>query len=95
LAGVGSVVPLGTAIVAVFTSVPVAEAARLALNVYVAEAPTAKFTVSEIEPVPDAAQDAPIEAAQVHVAPLSALGNESAIVAPTTFDGPTFVATIV
>lgn len=95
LPGIGSVVPLGTVTVAVFASVPVAFAATVAVNVYVTVAPTAMFTVSEILPVPEAEHTAPADAAQVHVAPLSTLGNTSATVAPTTFDGPTFVATIV
>jgi hypothetical protein len=94
LPGVGSVVPLGTVIVAVFTNEPVAEALRFAVNVYVAVAPTAKFTVSEMFPVPLAAHVAPDDATHDHVAPLNVPGSESATVAPTTFDGPLFEATI-
>ena len=58
-------------------------------------APTGRFTVSEIDPVPLGEHDAPLDAAQVHVAPLRTAGNESVTVAPLTDDGPTFVATIV
>jgi uncharacterized membrane protein len=46
-------------------------------------------------PVPLAAQRAPAEARQVHVAPVSEAGNESVTVAPVTNDGPTLVTTIV
>ena len=45
--------------------------------------------------MPLAAHDAPSVGTQVQVALLSALGSESATVAPTTFDGPALDATIV
>ena len=57
--------------------------------------PTGKFTVSLMLPDPDAAHEAPLDATQVHVAPLSALGNVSETVAPVAADGPAFDATIV
>ena len=53
-AGTGSVVPDAGVIVAVFDSVPVAEAATVAVSVKVIEPPTVMFTVVEIAPVPDA-----------------------------------------
>lgn len=47
-------------------------------------------------PLPDAdTHDDPTDAVQVHVAPESDAGSVSVIVAPVTFDGPLFVATIV
>jgi hypothetical protein len=50
---------------------------------------------SEMLPVPLAAHVAPADAAHVHVAPLSVLGNASATIAPATFEGPEFLATMV
>jgi hypothetical protein len=94
-AGVGSVADPPTATDAVFAKVPVADAEILAVNVYVAVPPTGRFTVSIMFPVPEAAHEAPLEAAHVHVAPLSALGNVSDTVAPIAADGPAFEATIV
>ena len=95
LPGVGSVVPVGAAMVAVFAKVPVAEALTVAVSVYVAVAPSGRLMVSLMFPVPDAAQVAPAVATQVHAAAVSDAGSVSVMVAPTTFDGPAFVATMV
>ena len=57
--------------------------------------PTGSVTVSLILPTPDAPHDAPLDATQLHVAPLSALGNVSVTVTPDAADGPAFEATIV
>ena len=46
-------------------------------------------------PVPDAPQDAPLDAEHVHVALFSVLGNVSVTLAAITFDGPLFLATTV
>jgi hypothetical protein len=92
---VGSTTVPGAVMVAEFVSEPVAPGATVAITVYVAVAPTLRFTVSLMLPVPLAAHDAPDEATQVHVADRSVAGMMSATVAPTTFDGPLFVATIV
>ena len=93
--GVGSVVPLGAATVAVFVSVPVAVAEIVPDTVYVAVAPTGSVTVSLMEPVPEFPHDAPELAAHVQATPVSAAGTESVTVAPTANDGPRFVTTIV
>jgi hypothetical protein len=61
----------------------------------VAWPPDNRLTVSLIEPEPDALQLEPLEATHVHVAPVSEADSESETVAPTTSDGPLFVATIV
>ena len=94
-AEIGSVVPDGTATVAVLVSEPVALGEIFAVNVYVTVPPTGNDTVSLILPVPLAAQPAPLDATHDHVAPLSALGNASETVTPDTSDGPLFDATIV
>ena len=60
-----------------------------------AVAPTARLTVSFIEPVPLAAHVAPAEAAQVHVAPVSSAVSVSVIGVPLAIDGPLFNATMV
>ena len=93
LPGVESVVPVGVAIDAVFASEPVAPEATVAVNVYVAVAPTVKLTVSEMLPAPLAPHDAPDDAAHVHVASERDDGSVSVTVAPVTSDGPLFVAT--
>jgi hypothetical protein len=64
-------------------------------NVYVTLEPTGRFTVSAIEPVPLAVQDAPEAATQVHVAPVSSGGNVSTTEAPMTDEGPLLEATMV
>ena len=95
LPGVGSVVPVGAAMVAVFAKVPVAEALTVAVSVYVAVAPSGRLMVSVMLPVPDAAQVAPGDGTQVQVAPVSVAGRVSVMVAPAAFDGPALVAMIV
>ena len=96
LPGVGSVVPPGGVTVAVLASVPVADAATLAVSVNVAVPAGARLTVALMLPEPLAGQVEPVPAAtHVHVAPLNAAGNVSVTVAPVTNDGPPLVATIV
>ena len=92
---VGSVADPPGETVAVLASVPVADAEIMAARVYVAVPPTGRLTVSEMLPVPLAAQLAPPEATHDHVAPLSAPGIVSDTVAPTAADGPAFDTTIV
>ena len=96
LAGELSATPLGTLMVAVLASVPVAEAATVAVRVKVAAPETGRFTDVEIEPEPlGAAQVPPAEAAHVQVAPVRVAGSVSVTVAPVTTDGPLLDATIV
>lgn len=57
--------------------------------------PDNRLIVSTIEPVPVPVHVEPLDAAHVQVAADSDAGSVSAIVAPTTFDGPAFAATIV
>ena len=98
LPGVGSVVPPGTAALAVFTSEPVAEAETVPDTTYVATAPEFSETVVEIEfPEPDAAphEPVPVVIEQVQVTPVTAAGTVSDTVAPATFDGPLFVTVTV
>ena len=95
LPGVGSVVPAGTATVAVLTSMPVAAADSVAVSVYVTLAPAGRLTVSAMLPLPDAVHVPPPAPTQVHVAPVSAAGSVSITVAPLTALGPAFDATIV
>jgi hypothetical protein len=63
--------------------------------VYVTVAPTGRFTVSVMFPVPLPLQVAPPAGAHVHAAPRSDAGGVSVTVAPVTAVGPLFVATIV
>jgi len=95
LAGVGSVVPPGRATLAVLASVPVAVAEMMPVSANVAVPPASNETVALIEPVPDAGQDDPTDAVQVHVAPAIVPGTVSVTVPPVTTDGPEFDATIV
>ena len=57
--------------------------------------PDSRLMVSLIEPVPDGAQVEPADAVHVHVALLNDAGSVSVMVAPVTFEGPAFVATMV
>lgn len=95
LAGVGSVMPAGAAMVAVLDSVPVAVEATVAFTVYVTLAPMGRFTVSLMLPLPDAVQVPPPEAVQVQVALVRAAGNVSVTVAPVTPAGPALLAVTV
>ena len=91
----GSLTPLGGAIVAVFDSVPVAFADSVPVTVNVTEPPAARSTLSARSPLPLAAHAEPGDAAQVHVAPVSATGSTSVTVAPVTALGPALLAVIV
>jgi hypothetical protein len=96
LAGVGSVTPTGAAIDAVFTKLPVAAAATVAVIEKVAPAPTGRSTVVLTLPLPLlAAQDPPAVGTHVHVDPLSVAGIVSMTGAAMTDDGPVLVATTV
>ena len=95
LPGVGSVVPDGTATVAVLLSEPVADALTVALTVYVAVPLANRFTVSLMLPLPDALQLEPEDAVHVQVTLVRLAGIVSLTVAPVTSLGPLFVATIV
>ena len=95
-AGDNSVTPTGAAMVAVFMSSPVAPGSMLATIVIVTVPPTGTSLSTLTSPVPEAVpQPAPVAATHVQVAPVSAAGSVSPIVAPTTFEGPTLVAVIV
>ena len=95
-AALGSVTPLGAAIVAVLTSDPVADALMVAVSVNVAVPPDSKLVVVLMFPDPEAAAHVePAEAAHVQVAPVSEAGSVSEMVAPVTPDGPAFAAVIV
>jgi hypothetical protein len=92
----GSVVPVGAAIVAVLSIEPVAVGAMVATNVYVAIPSTARLAVVLMLPTPEgAAQVEPVDATQVHVALINAAGRLSVMTAPETADGPLFVAVMV
>jgi hypothetical protein len=93
-AGTGSVTPPGTATVAVFTRLPVADALIVALTVYVTLPPAGRLTVLLMLPFPLAGQVPPPAPAHVHVAVKDA-GNVSATVAPVTLLGPALLAVIV
>ena len=94
-AGVGSVDPPGSEIVAVLAREPVALAEMLPVTVNVAVPLVSRVTEALMEPEPDAGQDEPAEAAQVHVTPESEAGIVSATVAAVIVEGPALVATIV
>jgi hypothetical protein len=93
-AATGSVVPVGTATVAVLTIEPVADAVPVTVTVTLLPALAAMFAVRPTAlPVPEAAPHAAVPAAtQVHVTDVR-FGTVSAIVAPVTLLGPLFVAT--
>ena len=57
--------------------------------------PASRLMVSVMLALPVAVQVEPLDATQVHVAPLNGAGSVSVIVAPVTLDGPLLVATIV
>jgi hypothetical protein len=95
LAGVGSVVPPGSAMLAVLANEPVALGEIRPVTVNVAVPPDNNVTDALIEPEPDAGHDEPADAAQVHVTPLSAAGIVSVTVAAVIVDGPPFEETIV
>jgi hypothetical protein len=91
-----SVMPDGAVIVAVFTRFPVADDLIVAVAVYVRLPPLGKSIVPLRLPVPlPAGQFAPPADAHDQETPVIAAGNESAIVAPVTLDGPAFEKTIV
>lgn len=86
---VGSEEPDGGATVAVLVSVDKVSAATVAVIVYVAFPPLARFTVELMLPVPEIApQLEPLEARQVQVAFVSFAGKVSTTAAPTTALGP-------
>ena len=76
-AAVSSGMAAGPATFAVLESVPVNVDARVAVIVYVAEAPTARLAVVLSEPLPLAVQLDPADAVHVHVATLSPAGRAS------------------
>lgn len=93
--GVGSVVPAGAAIVAVFESEPVAESEIGDITVNVTEPPDGRFTVWFMLPEPEAPHDPPAEPVHVQFDPVIAAGRTSVTVAPVTLLGPALVAVIV
>ena len=96
LAGVGSVRPVGGAIVAVLVIVPVVVGATVAVRVNVADPDETRSTVVAIDPVPlVAAQLLGATAVQVQVAPVRAGGTVSVTGAAITLKGPVLVTTMV
>ena len=95
LPGVGSVLPPGSAMLAVLASDPVALAEIVPVTVNVAVPPLNRVTDALMEPAPDAGHDEPADAVHVHVTPLSAAGIVSVTVAAVIVDGPALEATIV
>ena len=95
LAVVGSIAPVGAAMLAVLMSDPEPAGEIFAVSVKVTFPPTGMFTDALIDPVPEAGHDAPVLAAHVHVAPVRTAGNVSVTVAPMAADGPLLVATMV
>jgi hypothetical protein len=94
LAAVGSVTPAGGAMLALLTSVPVADGTTTPVTVNVTEPPTGSVTDALMLPLPLVGHVPPAVPAHVHETPLSVAGIVSATVAPVTADGPAFVATI-
>ena len=94
--GVGSDVPVGGVIVAVFTRAPVVPAGTTPVMVKVAVALTGSETSASMLPLPLAvAHEPPPAAAQVHVNEARAAGSVSCTRAPTTALGPAFETTTV
>lgn len=81
---------------AVLVTAAVASAGKVAVNVYVATPPLARFTVELMLPVPDAVpQVDPLDAVQVHETLVKILGTLSVTGAPVTGLGPSLVTVIV
>ena len=96
LAPFTSVTPAGTVTVAVFASVPVAEADNVPFSVNVAVAPTGRLTADvEMFPEPEAGHEPPPAPTHVQLTPDTVPGTTSDTVAPVTADGPAFDTTIV
>lgn len=88
----GSVEPAGDETLAVFVNVPIASLATVALMVYVAVPPLARFTVVLMLPAPfGVPQLEPLEARQVQVALVNLAGRLSTTAAPVTALGPLLV----
>ncbi len=95
LPGVGSVVPLGTLTVAVFTKLPVRLEGTDTVIVYVIEPPEGMLTVWLMLPVPLAEPVAPPAKTADQLVIVVPAGALSATVAPTTLLGPALLATTV
>ncbi len=98
LAGASSVVPAGTAMVAVLVIVPEALTSTGAVTVNVALPPVNRFTVVLRLPLPLAGQLDPAVAAHVQVMPatLKTLGSKVSVTgAAVTALGPALLATMV
>ena len=94
--GVGSSTPTGTAIVAVFSNVPVAEGSTVPETENVADEPAARSIVPSIDPVPDAAGHvAPTPGVQVQLTSMRSSGKTSSTDAPVTENWPTLLTVIV
>ena len=95
-AGVRSITPTGTVIVAVLVIEPVADAVTVALTVYVAVPLANRLTVVFRLPEPLAeSQDEPLDAEHVHVTLVNAAGKVSVTGALVTCEGPALFTTIV
>src|SRR5258708_6596922 len=95
LPGLVSTTPAGVATVAVFTRLPVAPEAILAVTVKVTVPLTGRSTDALILPEPEAGHTPPPAPAHVQVAEDTPAGKVSVTVAPTTGSGPLLAATIV
>src|SRR5262249_19860229 len=94
--GVGSLVPAGTCVVTVLTSMPRASGATVPVSLKVATAFTGRSTVVAIEPMPlSAAHLPPPVALHVHITPLSTAGTGSFTMTPNTSLGPEFFTVMV
>src|SRR5688572_17797487 len=95
LAVLGSIVPEGTAIVAVLMSGLVAAGETVPVAENVADPPASRSTLALMSPVPPALpQLEPAVATQVQVTPVRSAGNGSLTVAVTEL-GPALEATMV
>src|SRR5438445_715933 len=95
LPGVGSVTPIGAAMVAVLALGPLALSPTRRSSVLVAVPPLTRLTEAERLPLPLAGQLDPAEAAQVQAPTVRLAGAVSVTVAALTALGPLLVATMV
>ncbi len=93
-AGVGSVAPPGSAMLAVLTREPVAIDEMVPVTVNVAVPLDKSVIEAPIDPEPEAGQVEPDEAEHVHAPPASVAGILSVTVAAVMVDGTTFETTI-
>ena len=94
--GVGSAMPVGGVIVAVFVSVPTAVGSMVPVSEYDAEPVARRETEELMLPVPlAAAQVDPGVGVHVHVAPVKTTGSVSTTAIPGASEGPAFCTVMV